>query len=1152
VLRALDAFVSSRTIILAGSGRDEAGALREVCALATRLAGDRPVFYRANGGWRMARAGGGGAVAVASTEVAGAGAAAAVAGAGERSPLTDAPVGRFAAPPAQIMLGEAPSLGFEVLPAAPDGAEVLFQTWSDASGSIEAAVVDDQAPFAYSGDALNQVTPGPGAVQAIVRDAAHRPIGLVSLPVEFVAGGIAGSSGGGQGGGLPPGQLVWYEDFESGDYARWSSVDYDSGWSSCTNNRFADNRFVSVGHSHKSRIKCASETGLHRGYGLLRFDGDALVPSISIASPGGIESEHGVVVTFWTWLKAPAGFGDGRWVSLFTVTDDCSNAWEGVVTLGLQDETGRLAPAHVDSWDWVPGAPAFPLRQWVRTTIYLNYHDGAMHVWQDGEKVCHASFQRPGTSLCQWHFGLYGSGDNEDVVLYEDDLRITRLAAPLPDFQTEPLYGPGPLAPEDGSGAGSGGGAGGGGSDDGDGGSGDGPPAVARFDDPDDPYVLGSGRSIGLELMEEAPEHPSVVFQVWSDGTSAVEAAYPDYQAPFVYPSAVLEQVPPGTGELQAIVRDAEQEVVATITRPMSFVPRPVPDTWAGERLEATAARADAPPESGSGGGDSNGNGGNGSGSSTGGAGGSGDTDVPPGGPPPVGPGGSAGELARMATGATSGAAPFAVHVHALQSTLPAGDVLSARFQWDFGDPDGAFDRLEGFNAAHVYDQPGTYELTLTVTEPSSAVRTVARAVELLGDGTAVLLRRGATYPLSASLRVEGRDVLVGAYGTGDPPVLQWTGPAQTVAAIIELAPSARDVTVEDLALAGIPSPTTDTVRGVAVKGRTATVRRCAFAGVGTAIMAEAGGVDGLLTLGNEAGVLGAYFVWGEGRDHVHLGNSVAGSVDQHNMRFVADRVLVAHNTLTNTVKSCVWLQAGKFGYVRGNTVHEGPVQVGPIPQVGPAAARWRWAVLDGNRLDGDAYKVFHGAKHVILRNNVCRRDDGTAFDVLGFSDEMQRSAVDVRILHNTVINQSPAGRFLSVKGRVVDMILANNMYVAPALATGDYGTANVYVEDDDLGGFALIRGNLWTEPATAGWGDGWHYCWPSWAHPDGYLDAQEWAATGKPQDEAYRRFAAEDLDEDLRPQFDAGGAPAVPGVHADLHGTSRPLTGTVTAGAVQ
>src|SRR3982750_3820510 len=46
---------------------------------------------------------------------------------------------------------------------------------------------------------------------------------------------------------------------------------------------------------------------------------------------------------------------------------------------------------------------------------------------------------------------------------------------------------------------------------------------------------------------------------------------------------------------------------------------------------------------------------------------------------------------------------------------LGAGSPITSRYEWNFGDhtAESRYDVLPGFNAAHVYDEPGTYKLTL-------------------------------------------------------------------------------------------------------------------------------------------------------------------------------------------------------------------------------------------------------------------------------------------------------------------------------------------------------------------------------------------------------------------------------------------------------
>jgi len=58
----------------------------------------------------------------------------------------------------------------------------------------------------------------------------------------------------------------------------------------------------------------------------------------------------------------------------------------------------------------------------------------------------------------------------------------------------------------------------------------------------------------------------------------------------------------------------------------------------------------------------------------------------------------------------------IAIDTRALSSTLGYGSPIDANFQWNFGDPNGEYNTLPGFNASHIYTSPGDYTITLTVT----------------------------------------------------------------------------------------------------------------------------------------------------------------------------------------------------------------------------------------------------------------------------------------------------------------------------------------------------------------------------------------------------------------------------------------------------
>jgi hypothetical protein len=264
-------------------------------------------------------------------------------------------------------------------------------------------------------------------------------------------GGASGatSTGGSAGmGACVTATRLWFDDFETGDYSRWTSNDYGTGWGNdCQSNGFSTDHAVSPTHANRSEIVCpyTIDGNVHRGYGGVQFDGDNVVPAYTNTGTG-TDAPFGLVNTFHSWMDTATVFQNGRWFSFWTVNGSCD--WsEEVLTLGLEDPSNLLAAAHYQpgggTRDYLPGAPGFPTGRWVRITIYVNYPGGVMHVWQDGESISHVTFTRATTTICQWHWGAYASGDNDDIVLYEDDNSIWKLGEAWTDFDVEPWFGGG-------------------------------------------------------------------------------------------------------------------------------------------------------------------------------------------------------------------------------------------------------------------------------------------------------------------------------------------------------------------------------------------------------------------------------------------------------------------------------------------------------------------------------------------------------------------------------------------------------------------------------------------------------------------------------------------------------------------------------------
>ena len=148
----------------------------------------------------------------------------------------------------------------------------------------------------------------------------------------------------------------------------------------------------------------------------------------------------------------------------------------------------------------------------------------------------------------------------------------------------------------------------------------------------------------------------------------------------------------------------------------------------------------------------------------------------------------------------------IAIVVQGKSSVLGSGSPITTNYQWNFGDPGSQYNTLPGYNASHVYANPGTYTITLTITNdlhkvstvsaqvtiaadsraqiyvdsvngnddnngssPSSAIKTAARADSIAASNTEVLFDRGEEFNMTTTFLTPFSNVVVGAYGSGPP-----------------------------------------------------------------------------------------------------------------------------------------------------------------------------------------------------------------------------------------------------------------------------------------------------------------------------------------------------------------------------------------------
>jgi len=186
----------------------------------------------------------------------------------------------------------------------------------------------------------------------------------------------------------------------------------------------------------------------------------------------------------------------------------------------------------------------------------------------------------------------------------------------------------------------------------------------------------------------------------------------------------------------------------------------------------------------------------------------------------------AAGDLQpKIVSSRASGMVPFAVFLEATDSTDRNGRSINnaglcvheiLEYAWDFGDGE----TFSGFNAAHVYEKPGIYTLTLTIRDAAGSAsgtkhlvaeafagttyyvrsdgndsndgkgpeaphawKTYKKAFNaikgnsMVQSGDRVLFRRGDTFPYTSAVNLSGADnVHIGAYGQGERPLIQYAG----------------------------------------------------------------------------------------------------------------------------------------------------------------------------------------------------------------------------------------------------------------------------------------------------------------------------------------------------------------------------------------
>jgi len=561
-----------------------------------------------------------------------------------------------------------------------------------------------------------------------------------------------------------------------------------------------------------------------------------------------------------------------------------------------------------------------------------------------------------------------------------------------------------------------------------------------------------------------------------------------------------------------------------------------------------------------------------------------------------------------MATNVMAGTSVF---VDGTTSNLNFGKPSAGRFEWDFGDAGSKYNKLVGYNAAHIYENAGNFTVTLRVINEAGKTSTTTQQVNVTADnrqtvyvasngddnnpGTLdrpirsfrkasdlvvnasnfkVLFRRGDTFDANVVMYLSGSNITVGSYGQGNQPVISSSVSRLTwsESQIFSTGFASDGVTIRDLYLTGNRTDNSgnagDHLIVVQPLGKRLTLLNNNLGYIGTFLNAN-GNISGTLLQENKEEIvtgMQAYFAWLQGDNHVLLGNKVVNSTREHVVRMTGvEKVLVFDNDLANIdrrdqgdsndiMKSNINIQRSTYVTVSGNKLF-GRTMVGPIVAGGQVVEPWgrtRWTVIEGNQFSGKSLEIYPGTEEAMVRNNMFFETGGASINVDGFDPVHNRGVVDVSIINNTGFNNNSLfGNFLVVNGPAQRLRLINNLFIGENYTTGAWGSAPVQVFQNDLSSFTQITNNVWELPTILDYAAGGINWVGTSSGPEGYRTPSVWNNFAQVGTDYFADTRVDGNRAPLAGQTAFNAAATTGGVFTDFRGNYRPASGW-SAGAVQ
>lgn len=367
-----------------------------------------------------------------------------------------------------------------------------------------------------------------------------------------------------------------------------------------------------------------------------------------------------------------------------------------------------------------------------------------------------------------------------------------------------------------------------------------------------------------------------------------------------------------------------------------------------------------------------------------------------------------------------------------VRATLPSNPI-KATYSYDFGDSAPYSVIVGGFNAAHIYDKTGDYQLKmatkdlatgklLTVVRPVQVKKSTRRQVQAKDEAT---FRSGVSQSnsdvaltndisLSTAINIAADNIQI----LGNNHTIKWTGVENaSVTAINTTATSDqvvfRNVKFQGLAAASLrPAGTNFALMGCEAL-------QAQYWVLGNAKPSKLLFVDcKSLSLTEQR----RYAFWVEGSDWTILNCIVKTSVWEHCLRTNGDYINVqgcdfqnadepgtafGKGTYTIHDGDYVWVSNSIARYLGGDSYKDrgGDMATGPIPNAG---AQSNYVVMEHNFLTGGAaIAVRAGSNHVRVSDNSTDFKDRSVF-VKGGSDGPLPAPTDIIMSNNLVVSIKP------------------------------------------------------------------------------------------------------------------------------------------------